>query len=321
MKESIIISIILIAILILYINPNSFFSIISKANIYYLLASTLFLILMHLTMAYRIRYLASTINEDISMMVAFNTHMLGMLLSDITPGRIGYLMSPVYLKVKGLNGHKAAFSVITAQPFDMMFKFIGVVLGIITLGYKLLPINLLVILFLLSLFMTFFIFLLVFSKRFLSLLFNIYRMVSHFPLILNLNLHIERLFSSIKNMQSLAKSISRYGLKLSALVFLGYTFRVLNWLFAALAFNIVLQPLLFYIIQPLVSIIDFLPLPSAAGTGFSEFGMGLALSVFDIPIKLSITYAIFIRLQSITVDLLGILPLAEVLEKRKSFNI
>ena len=49
----------------------------------------------------------------------------GMLTSDVTPGRSGYILTPVYLRDQDVPTSKALSSVLGIQTFEFLIKVIG----------------------------------------------------------------------------------------------------------------------------------------------------------------------------------------------------
>ena len=323
MKSTIItfiIGIILLAFLIYVNEPSKIVDALEQSNLFLLLVSTLFLILMHIIMAFRIRYVGTLINERISLKDAFDSHMLGMLLSEFTPGRSGYFLSSAYLKKKGHDGGKSLAVLVAPQPFDFLSKFIGASVGFFVILNSD-PVLLIIPFVFVVLFFS-----VVFSRRVIKYSKKIAeKTVFKVPFLGNLSV---KLFNYVERMNKNAKIIIKKWHVIMGFVALSYTSRILNWYLLFLAVNLTISNsyihdfLMFYLVQPLINIVEFIPLPTPAGTGFSESASILVLSKFGISSAKALVFALLARIQTVVVSFIfGYLPLKETASyvKKKLF--
>ena len=323
----------LISILFLYVLANlvKVNSLKLSINGFYLLLSLLFLILMHITFALRVKYFYSIGSsyltrkqKPLSLFNAFFAHMFGMLLSEFSPGRAGYWLSPLYLKKKGYSGKLCYFSFISSLPFDMAVKVAVALLGLFALLRLTNPLVYVFVLIVLALF-----FLAVFSVSFTSFIEKLFSLsLSLFPVPEAFKLSLSSFFSSffhrLKKVQAFSKLISSHLFELSLFIFFSYLFRVLNWLFLAKALSLSLtdsflsELMLFFVLQPLLTIAEFLPLPLLAGTGATEGLSILVFSIFGISKAMAFAFSLLVRIESIVVSFaFGIFPFLEFAKKKK----
>ena len=310
-------SLILLLAIFYYIGIDKILAIFSTIDLMLFLLSTLMLLAMHLLIGWRILYVSKVINAPISFKDAFFTHMLGMLLSEITPGRSGYMLSPIYLKSKGIESGKALAMVIAPQPFDYAGKLLGAVMALIVLfslplSYMALPF-LLVILF----------FLLIYSPAFLSLTKWVYEaFLKLLPLTIP---YARKPIEWVEKMQASASILKGKWHVIVSFVILSYSLRVLNWAFLFFAFGWLIKSklyttLLFYLLQPFISFVEFIPLPSSAGSGFSEAVGSFVFSQFGLSAAQGVAFVFMLRIQSIIVSLIfGLKPLHDAYRMVKAY--
>ena len=162
-------------------------------------------------------------------------------------------------------------------------------------------------------------FLLVFCKKFTKILERIgKKVVFNLPYIGKAS---KKLFNYLKSMNSHSRILLGKIHVIIAFIVLSYTSRILNWylIFAALGGvltnNVIHDIIYFYILQPLINIVEFIPLPTPAGSGFSESASILVFSKFGISSAKALAFALIARVQTVVVSFVfGYLPLKETAE-------
>jgi uncharacterized protein (TIRG00374 family) len=246
----------------------------------------------------------------------------GMLTSDVTPGRSGYILTPVYLRDQNVPASKALSSILGIQTIEFLAKVIGGVGAVIylvtyvpTLTWNLLfpqtvagiNIGLLIAIMGIALMLTGAIVLALFtwSKRAISL----------FDKIAN-SKYLKRftggLMGKLEEYKESSHSTRRAIPEISILTFACWILKGFEWYFLGLALGITQIPwIAFFLIHPLVTALAFVPI-TPAGAGVQEFGiigiMGLLLNVPAHPEMIPVigAFALLARGLLIFEDLVGI---------------
>ncbi|MGD0451381.1 MAG: lysylphosphatidylglycerol synthase transmembrane domain-containing protein [Candidatus Bathyarchaeia archaeon] len=240
----------------------------------------------------------------------------GMLTSDVTPGRSGYILTPVYLRDQDVPTSKSLSSVLGIQTFEFLIKAIGGVGAIIYLiefvprqtWNNIFPtqiagvnIGLLIAVLGVCLMMTGAIVLAAFtwSKRAISI----------FDRIAN-SRYLKRftggLMGKLEEYKVSAKSTGRaipgiLILSVSCLILKGF-----EWWFLGYALGITTIPWIAYLlIHPLVTALAFVPI-TPAGIGVQEFGIVGIFGLLGIAAPIAVVFALLARGLLIFEDLAGV---------------
>ena len=246
----------------------------------------------------------------------------GMLTSDVTPGRSGYVLTPIYLRDQNVPASKALSGILSIQTIEFLAKVAGGV-GAIILLIEIVPparwlpfgtfaginLGLLVAALGVALMLTGAIVLALFtwSERAISLFNRIanWRFLKRFTggLMGKLEEYKE---SSQKNRKAVPEIV---GLTMLCWILKGF-----EWYFLALALGIslglnpALTWLAFFLIHPLVTALGFVPI-TPAGMGVQEFGIVgiLGLVVIEPVVAGAVgAFAILARGLLIVEDLIGV---------------
>ncbi len=307
---TILVGVLLLAGLIYIHDPEKLVHYLKESDPFYLVASTIFLIIMHIVMAFRAKYVGKLLNEKIRLMDAFKAHMLGMFISEFTPGRSGYFISSAYLRKKGVDSGKALTILVSAQPFDFASKFLGASIGFLLL------LNLNPAFLLIPLAFSILFFLVVFCPRFTKIIEKIAEKTIY--KITYIKELAKKLMSYLKEMNKHSKVVVKKWYVIMGYIFLSYSSRIANWFLLLYGVNAYLSNsavhdfLMFYLLQPLINIIEFIPLPTPAGSGFSETAAILVLGKFGVPATKALAFALLARIQTVLVSFVfGYLPAKE----------
>lgn len=131
-----IVQVILVAIIILLILGSIDY--LQASNILLHLDWTLLLLacicylLWNILMSVRLKKVISYLGHKLRFRIVFLSHMSGMLLSDFTPGRSGYLYVPLALNKKGVPLPQGVAAVTSTYIYDLLFE---VALSLIAVYY------------------------------------------------------------------------------------------------------------------------------------------------------------------------------------------
>jgi glycosyltransferase 2 family protein len=224
----------------------------------------------------------------------------GMLTSDVTPGRSGYVLTPLYLRDQNVPTSKSLSGILSIQTIEFLVKVVGGVGAVVLLlqfvsftrwdqafpsfmgvnsGLFLAVIGITLMMVGATILAAF-----TWSERAISIFNRIanWRFLKRFTggLIGKLEEYKE---SSHKNRKAVPEIL---GLTMACWVLKGF-----EWYFLALALNIVfpgfnpvLMWLAFFLIHPLVTALGFVPI-TPAGMGIQEFGIvGIMALLFAFPV-------------------------------------
>jgi len=294
----------IITFILMKIDQDKLLSALREMDIFYFILACLSYLCLNLTLATRLRYLLKKIGYQIKFSQVFLSHMGGMIVGDITPGRGGYFMTPAILKKRTGTAITDGMACIFApQAVEFILKVGGAFAAILFISH--LPgINreLLIsagigsmILLIVGILM------LVLSWKNENISGNFLRKIPFFRKFTD-NL------SSFKE-----KSVDIKG-SMNAIILLsliGWIFASLHWYYLGTSLGIRDSsgiPLPFYVyilLHPLLSILMFIPL-TPAGLGLMEGGIFMVLSLFGVSPELSIAFSVLIRVSILLVDLIGL---------------
>lgn len=307
-----VLSLALVAALFYFADVGKVLEVVKDIEIKWLLVAFAFYFAINLCMALRVWALLHDMGVGIPYRKTLMAHFSGMIASDFTPARSGYLTTAFVLaRNGGIKLEKAMVSILGPQIFDFLLKvgagaiafwyfltyvlsgsaeastIYAVIFGIFAVG------GLIAVMFL-SLF----------SPRFL-------RMVS-FVKRLPFGGKIYELF---ENIQKNSATIKRQLPLIVFLLLITWVLKALEWyalsravgIELAAPFDTALYAIIFFaFLQPLVTVLQFAPLPTFAGAGFSEAAAVFVLSQFGVSLEAALVFALLTRGIMIVVDALGV---------------
>jgi len=283
----------ILAALFWYVGVGSLYNALLHIRIEYLLLAFLMYFGINLLFTVRLRRVLSKNGVKTSFGKTLLAQYGGMLTSDVTPGRSGYILTPVYLLDQKVPTSKSLSSVLGIQTFEFLIKVIGGVGAVIYL-VKVVPssvwnqlfpteilgvnVALLIAALGIALMMTGAIVLALFtwSKRAISIFDRIAnsRILKRFTGGL-----MGKLDEYKQSSSSTSKAIPEIvGLTVACWIIKGF-----EWYFLGYALGITQIPwIAYFLIHPLVTALAFVPI-TPAGIGVQEFGIigifGLILNV------------------------------------------
>ncbi|VVC04422.1 Lysylphosphatidylglycerol synthase TM region [Candidatus Burarchaeum australiense] len=302
------ISLLMIAALFYFANIGDVLRVIEGIEFKWLALAFVFYFGINLCMALRIWAILRDLTVGISYPKTLMAHFTGMLASDFTPARSGYLTTAFVLSRNNkIPLEKTMVSILGPQIFDFFLK---VTAGAIAFWYLLtyvLHVNaeesiLFAVIFGIFALSTMIavMFLSLFSPRFLKMMSFIKRLPFG-----------KAVHELVENIQQNSHTIRR--LFWFILLLLGFTWllKALEWYCIALAVgftpDVPFAPIIFFaFLQPLVTILQFAPLPTFAGVGFSEAASVFVLMQFGVAPAPALVFSLLTRFVMIAVDSIGI---------------
>jgi uncharacterized protein (TIRG00374 family) len=310
------ISFIILALILHLVGIDEVVNALVSIDLGLLALSMVFLLFMDLIMTYRVKLLLDHSRNDLSFFDVFKAHIIGMLAADFTPARSGYLATAAVLRYKyHVPSEKAMVSILGPQIFDFALKVIAGTTAIIYMLYRFIGPEDGWIIILASFFMMIMLsimILLLFSKRFLKL----FSFTSSIPL-------ISRIYALFERMQKNSYVILDKTPQLILLMLLSWTAKSLSWFAAAKSVGITVstefpEVIFYFFLQPLITMIEFMPTPTIAGLGLSEGGATLVFSLFGVSGATAAIFALIVRFKTTFVHLPAIPGALNILRKKIS---
>jgi glycosyltransferase 2 family protein len=240
----------------------------------------------------------------------------GMLTSDVTPGRSGYILTPVYLQDQNVPTSKGLSTVLGIQTIEFLAKVAGG-LGAVIFLVETVPvqtwnqffpqtiagvnIGILIAGLGISLMLTGAIVLAAFtwSKRAISI----------FDKIAN-SRYLKRftggIMGKLEEYKESSHSTRRAIPEIIGLTMICWIIKGFEWYFLGLALGITNVPwIAYFLIHPLVTALAFVPI-TPAGVGVQEFGIIGILGLLGVPVGLAAAFALLARGLLIVEDLIGV---------------
>lgn len=129
-----IVGISIILFLVVTVNLSEMVDVFYRSAGYLLLLSVFVYAFNNIVMAYRLHYITKTIGKKLRFKSVFLSHMSGMIASDVTPAKVGYMYAAVPLKRNGLAVETSISAILFCYISDAIIKVVVVVFGILYLS-------------------------------------------------------------------------------------------------------------------------------------------------------------------------------------------
>jgi glycosyltransferase 2 family protein len=234
----------------------------------------------------------------------------GMLSSDVTPARSGYMLMPIYLKDQNIPAPASLSGILGIQSIEFLVKVIGGTLAIFFLVQTVPPSSMTQEILILAvvgiglmLFGAILLILMSTSQRAIAIIQRIagHRLIARFT---------RGLLGKLEEYSGNAKKTKKAIPEISALTFACWILKGLEWYFLALALGMTLglSPVItylgFFLIHPLVTALGFAPTPG--GLGAQEWGVVIVLQLFGVEPLTAFSFALLARGLLIIEDLIGV---------------
>ncbi len=294
----IIIGIAIIAFILRKLNIDEVVSVLRQTNILFFILACLSYLCLNVVLSSRLLYLLKKIGYRIKYLPVFLSHMGGMVVGDITPGRSGYFLTPPILKkYAGVRITDGMACIFAPQGIEFVLKVGGAVAAIYYISaFSGINRN-----FLISagigaiLLLAVGISMLVISWQDETLTSRFIRKLPFF------NKFTENLSAFKERNIQIKSSIN----VILLLYVIGWLFAALQWFYLGKALGIELPFFAFFLLHPLITILMFVPV-SPAGLGLMEGGMIVVFSFFGISSTMGMAFSVLVRVSILVVDLIGL---------------
>jgi uncharacterized protein (TIRG00374 family) len=264
-------------------------SLLMQVDVRFLLLAGFCYFLNNLLMAYRLKKLLMTMGENIRLRLVFFSHMVGMLLSDFTPGRSGYLYVALSLNKRDVPLDKGIATITSTYLYDLTFKVIIAILG------------------------AYFIYSFVFADQvgfaLIIMLLLIFGVIAGYLIVMKPIDRVKALFQKRRLLQKVlqfgeqSRSIQKYAPFILSISFAGWMLRGLQWYLIVLSMHqSFLTPLDALLLNPLLTLLSLIPL-TPAGWGIQETGIVIVFAAMGISATIATSFALLTRVVEIAVDL------------------
>jgi glycosyltransferase 2 family protein len=246
----------------------------------------------NILMSIRLKKILAFLGEKIRFRIVFLSHMSGMLLSDFTPGRSGYLYVALALNKKGIPLPTGFAAITSTYIYDLLFKISIAIVAVFYIysGITGLPTG----------------YILYFVVILLLVVIAGYFLIMYPGQVLQDLCQKNKYLQYILDMGEQSRSIQKISPYIIFISFLGWILRGLEWFFVALAIGGIFISLFdMLLLNPLLTILSLIPL-TPAGLGIQEAGIVGLLSLMGVSLAAATAFAFLTRFIEILIDLIGL---------------
>lgn len=294
----IIIGISIIAFILNKLDLKEVMAVLGETDFTYFILACISYLILNFVLAFRLSYLLKKIGHNIKYINVFLSHMGGMIVGDITPGRSGYFLTPPILKkTSGIPVTDGMACIFAPQGIEFILKVAGAAAALIYISsFSNVSRNFIIsamIGAILLLVVGILMLLLSWHEEKVSS-----RLLSKVPFIKNFAVNL----SFFKDRSVLIKNSLD---KILILYMVGWFFATLQWYFLTKAIGIDISIFTIFLLHPLITILMFVPI-SPAGLGLMEGGVILVFSFFGIASAPAMAFSVLVRINILVVDLIGL---------------
>lgn len=253
--------------------------------------------------AFRLQQLLGGLGSRVPLRHLYLANQSAMLLSDFTPGRIGYFTLTPYLHARwGVAPFKSMASMVGVQAADFVLKGLVAAIGIAVLVSGTAMEATIRLLFVSAAFAF-----LLLSAGLAAFAWGgrtrlVKRMLGVFPLGRQLVAYLRGATAQLRLVRAFLPQV--LAVSLVGLLVVGT-----QWWLVGRSIGIDRGLLLMLVLQPAVSVLSFVPL-GVAGLGLQEAGLVLIMMVFGLSPAQAVSFALLVRVNALVGELPGLLPLA-----------
>jgi uncharacterized protein (TIRG00374 family) len=298
----------IIGTLLWYVGIGSLINVLTGIKLEYLLLAFLAYFGINLLFTVRLRRVLGKEGIKTSFGKTLLAQYAGMLTSDVTPGRSGYVLTPVYLRDQNIPTSVSLSSILGIQSVEFLVKVIGGTLALVflvqtaNLTTELLIFGIVGICLMLA--GAVLLAAMGWSQRVISF---VERIASHRLLARFTGSLIGKFEEYAENGKKTRKSFP----EITLLTFASWILKGFEWYFLGLAIGITqIRWLGFFLLHPLITALGFVPI-TPAGAGFQEGAVVGIFALLGIAPETSLTFALLSRLLLIGEDLIGVPQIAK----------
>ena len=293
-----IIGLILLILVFQAIDIPSLIGAIVRVDIRFLILAVSMYFTQNLVLSFRLYKCLNSIGHTVTWRETFWSHLFGMLWSNVTPGRAGYVVLTYQLsKKKNIPVPESLSCLGTIESIELIVKAAAGSIGLVFLIFStdnptfvlLGSMGILVILFM--------------SFTFLVLCWTdaklLNKIVRAFPFF------GEKVLELVEKFKSASQVLKSKAPFIASISLIGWLIRGLEWTFIGYACHIDLPFLVFLMLHPLLTAVRYVPL-TPAGIGMFEGITLLGFSLFGVPSENAFLLSVFDRVDNIVIDIVAI---------------
>jgi uncharacterized protein (TIRG00374 family) len=249
-------------------------------------------LLNNIIMSIRLKKILTFLGSKIRFRIAFLSHMSGMLLSDVTPGRSGYLYVGLALTKKGVPLPRGLAAIMSTYIYDLLFKISLALIAVYYLYATItgLPIGYIVYLIVIL----------------LLLIIAGYYLIMYPGPVLETFCEKNKYLQYILDLGEQSRAIQKISPYIISISFIGWILRGLEWFFIAKAIgSVAISVIDALLLNPLLTILSLIPV-TPAGLGIQEAGIVGILVLLGISLTSATAFAFLTRFVEIIIDLIGL---------------
>jgi uncharacterized membrane protein YbhN (UPF0104 family) len=258
-----------------------------------------------LLMSHRLRRILSELGEKLGFDGAFRANAAGLLASDFTPARSGYFITPFVLsRNAGVSVEKGMVAIVSPQIVEFFLKAVGAAAAIFLLLSSLPELSGSAIFLWAGVGA-----MLVFCAALWAALFS--------PMVVSLSTHFDFIpfvkpgAKFLSSLQSHRHSVGQIFTWIASMSVAIFVLKGIEWYFFGMAlgisFSVTTHPfLVFLVLQPLITVFQFVPFPTIAGLGLSESSAVASMALLGVPLDMAVAYSLLVRAGTTLLDCLGI---------------
>lgn len=283
---------ILIIAILLFISTQQLFSVLSSIDVGFFLLALICYFLNNILMIARLKRLLAHQGQKLRLKFVFWAHMAGMILSDFTPLRSGYLYTAQALRKKGVPLGTGTATITSTYVYDLLFKISVALLGIAYLYASLLSAQVT--------------FSLILTTLLVAALLAAFFLILYPPLSFRAFIARWDLGQKLLGIGDEGRKIQQFFPMILTVSLLGWLLRGLQWLCIGYSLHLSFNSLLdAFFLSPLLTLFSLVPL-TPAGIGLQETAIIAVFSVIGIQVSLAASFAFLVRGSEILVDSIGI---------------
>lgn len=309
-------SVAIFAIIFYFFDIGKALEIIKNADYRYVLAAFVAYFIVNIAMSLRISVVLKKLGFKLYFKDIIKSNFAGMIASDFTPARVGYFFTAFSLssKLKEPSIDKTILSILGPQLLDFMIKISSAAILTLFMIYAIGVTDLNGILVAASIAIMFSVII------FFGLLITYPPLLEKFSFVKKISVG-RKFFSLIKLMQKNSDSLFQIKWSIIGITLVSWIFKGIEWFLLAKSVGIVLmqddlQMIVFLMIfQGATTVLQFIPIPTIAGSGTSEAAFTGLLVLLGIKPEVGLAFALLTRFTMIVVDSIGVPVVLEYIRK------
>jgi hypothetical protein len=298
--------------LVWYAGTNTLILIITKVNPFYLLFAFTSYFLINVLFTVRIVRVLKRQEIKATFRNTILPQYAGMLSSDVTPGRTGYMLTPIYLMNQNIDPSASLACILGIQSIEFLVKVLGGAGGLVFLLYRTQLtreiFTLAVIGIGLMLLGAFALAAIIWSPRAAEL----FRKVATSRFLARFT---RRIITKLDEFGNNALKTRSAIPEIFLITLLSWILKGFEWFFLGLSLGITnIGWVGFFLLHPLITAFGFVPL-TPSGIGFQEGAIVGIFLLLGVDIKLALAFAILSRVLLIFEDLIGVPQIAKTAQR------